>query len=546
MNRRLCVIASLLFGLFIIPLAYAQGAPAQIDIALNDLSNRVGRTLAITDLSNWRWGQQNYPNSALGCEGVQGTGTDVAGYQFTLTYGGINYDYRVSADNTIVVLCNQLNSNQPTAVPPLDEQYSNQLCVESEGDLPYMRTRINVGLDIEVTTGVLNLRAQPSSNAEVLLQIPTGQSFRVDGGPSCVDNFVWWYVNYNGQLGYIAEGNNGEYFVEPQRPEPLQSREIMTPFNLVNLREFATITGNFVPHLAWSPDSLRLVLPGARGSDSIWVYRTDALTLLPEIIESDESMSTIEFHPNGTRTMFGTEQGTVHLWQVIADSNNTIFETLFLNTHQQNITSIAFSPDGARFVSSGQGALTTVNLDTTWAAIIWDIQTVEQRAILSGHQGLIRDMVWSPDGTKIITAGDDGTVRVWDASTGTSLSVIQVGTPVTSLAYSSNGQFIAVGLAQSDGRVLLLDGTSYVLVSEYQVTSAGISSLAFSPDNTMLLVGGADNIFAVWNTQNDQPITTLSVADTIRHVSFSPDGSFITVATNKPSVSFYGVPFVSG
>lgn len=545
MHRQIRFFASLLLGLVIITAVHAQGAPAQIDVALNDLSNRVGRTLVVTDLTNWGWDQENYPNSALGCAGVQGTGSDIAAYQFTLTYGGVTYDYRVSADNTIVVLCNQLDPNQPTPIAPLDEQYSNRLCVESEGDLPYMRTRINVGLDVQVASSVLNLRAQPSSNAEVLQQIPTGTVFRVDGGPSCVDDFVWWYVNVNNQLGYIAEGQNGDYFVEPKRPEPLQSREIMNTTNLVDLREFATITGNFVPHLSWSPDSLRFVLPGARGSDSIWVYRTDAITLLPEIIESDESMTTIEFHPNGKQVMFGTEQGTIHLWQIIADANNNIFETLFLNTHQQDITSIAFSPDGLRFVSSGQGALTTVNLDRTWAAIIWNIENVSQTAILSGHQGLIRDMVWSPDATRIVTAGDDGTVRVWDANTGASLSVIDVGTPVTSLAISPNGQFIAVGMAESDGRVLLLDGVSYAQVSEYQVTSAGISSLAFSSDTTMLIVGGADNIFAVWNTQNDQPLTTLSVDDDIRHVSFSPDGSFIAVATDKPSVSFYGVPFVT-
>lgn len=539
-------IASLLLGFILITVVQAQGAPAQIDTALNDLSNRVGQTLGINNLSNWRWGQENYPNSALGCEGVQGSGSEVVAYQFTLTYNGITYDYRVSGDNTIVVLCNQLDPNQPTPIPPLDEQYSNHLCLESEGDLPYMRTRINVGLDIEVTTGVLNLRAQPSSNAQVVQQIPIGLPFRVDGGPSCVDNFVWWFVNVNGQLGYIAEGQNGEYFVEPKRPAPLQSREIMNPTNLINLREFATITGNFVPHLSWSPDSLRFVLPGARGSDSIWVYRTDAITLLPEIIESDDSMTTIEFRPNGTQAMFGTEQGTVHLWQVIPDPNINIFETLFLNTHQHAITSIAYSPDGARFVSAGQGALTTVNLDKTWAAIIWDIQTVSQLAILSGHQGLIRDMVWSPDGSRIVTAGDDGTVRVWDANTGTSLSVVNVGVPVTALAYSTNRQFIAVGLAQSDGRVLLLDGTSYAQISQYNMTSAGVSSLAFSPNNSMLVVGGSDGSFAVWNTQNDQPLTTLSVDGNIRHVSFSPDGSFISVATDKPSVSLYGVPFVSG
>ena len=62
----------------------------------------------------------------------------------------------------------------------------------------------------------------------------------------------------------------------------------------------------------------------------------------------------------------------------------------------------------------------------------------------------------------------------------------------------------------------------------------------------MLIVGGSDNTFAVWSTQTDQPLTALSADDNVRQVSFSPDASFITVATDKPSVVFYGVPFVSG
>lgn len=540
------IITGLLIGLLWGLGVHAQGAPPQMDIALNDLSNRVGQPLGINNLSNWSWDQETYPNSALGCASVQGTGAEIAAYQFTLTYSGVTYDYRVSADNTIVVLCGQLDPNQPTPTPPLDEQYSNRLCIEAEGDLPYMRTRINVGLDIEVTEGVLNLRAAPSSNAEVLQQIPAGLPFLVEGGPSCVDDRVWWYVNVNGQLGYIAEGQDGEYFVEPERPEPLGSREILTTTNVPTLQEFATITGNFVPHLSWSTDNIRMVLPGAVGSDSIWVYRADTITLLPEIIEADDAMTTIEFRPNGTQAMFGTAQGSVHLWQIAPDPNLTIFETLFLNTHQSPITSIAFSPDGTRFVSSGQGALTTVNVDKTWAAMIWDIGTVSQLAILSDHQGLIQDMAWSPDGTAIVSGADDGTVRFWDANTGAPRATVDIGVPITSVAYSPNSQFVAVGLAQSDGRVILIDGATHTQVTEYQVTSAGVSSLAFSPDATMLIVGGSDNTFAVWSTQSDQPLTALSVEDNVRQVSFSPDGSFIAVATEKPSVIFYGVPFVSG
>ena len=124
--------------------------------------------------------------------------------------------------------------------------------------------------------------------------------------------------------------------------------------------------------------------------------------------------------------------------------------------------------------------------------------------------------------------------------------MIATGSPVSTVKYSNNGQFIAVGLTRSDGRVLLLDANLYGQIAQYQVTSSGISSLAFSPDDSLLVVGGTDNVFAVYNAMTTQPITAYSMNDTVRNVSFSPEGSLIAIATDKPEVIFLGIPYISG
>ncbi|MCC6616522.1 MAG: hypothetical protein IT320_23815 [Anaerolineae bacterium] len=77
-------------------------------------------------------------------------------------------------------------------------------------------TRLRVGDLAQVLPGEPNnLRSVPSLAGRVLGIIPGGAQFQVDGGPECGDGFTWWLVNYNGVIGWTAEGNATDYWVEP-------------------------------------------------------------------------------------------------------------------------------------------------------------------------------------------------------------------------------------------------------------------------------------------------------------------------------------------
>ncbi|MCY4465181.1 MAG: hypothetical protein OXE46_06565 [Chloroflexi bacterium] len=521
-----------------------QGAPAQINAALQDLSARLGSSVGLDNLAQWRWQQTTFADSALGCPTIAGSGGAVTGYSFQLTYGGIVYDYRVSADSANVILCSQADPLS-TSVHVPQAAHSNSLCPESATGGPYMRSRINVGMDAQPLGASLELRGHPAPDAQVLRQIPAGTVIRITSGPDCVDDFVWWLALVGGQIGYIAEAGANQYLVEPWPPNPLPSRDVLSPQLTPFLREFARLRGNFLPEHSWSSDGLTLVVPGAPGSDSLWLYDLREPVLRPEILIVEGQLSSLAVRPGSAQAVFGEADGTLSLWGYSAASSAPS-ELLYLNAHGGAVSALAFSPDGARLVSAGPLAYTSFAVQRDFAAIVWDLSRVAQQAVLSGHQGLIRALAFSPDGSQVASGADDGALRFWDASSGAAQASVVLGAPIVALDYSPDGRLVAVATARTAENLLLLDARTGVQVASYPLPTPGVTALDFSPDSQLLAVGAAQGLFTIWDSMRHSLLTSGGTEAGIHDISFSPDGTLLAVSIDKYALLLYGVPLGSG
>jgi uncharacterized protein YgiM (DUF1202 family) len=135
---------------------------------------------------------------------IVGRNSDSSWWQINVngTVGWINARY-VTAVNAQNVPVTSTVTNTPGGAPQV---------VQCPGFLP---SRLAAGRLARVIPGQSNnFRSQPTLGNNVIGQIPGGATFTVVSGPQCASNIAWWQVNFNGVVGWTAEGSGNEYWLE--------------------------------------------------------------------------------------------------------------------------------------------------------------------------------------------------------------------------------------------------------------------------------------------------------------------------------------------
>ena len=201
--------------------------------------------------------------------------------------------------------------------------------------------------------------------------------------------------------------------------------------------------------------------------------------------------------------------------------------------------SMTFSPDGKMVAFQGWNKIHIWHIETSTVLAIPLLEQNNNNVM--GHQHMtaqllssVMVLMFSPDGKKLVSGTVGGKVQMWDAETGVALAPLLAGQdldgkgvpdnftmedPITALAFSSNGALLAVG---SEQKIRLLGSSKQPPLKD---APRGTESLAFSPDDTVLLAGMRNGGIELFDMATGKKISTLNGhTATVETLVFSPNG----------------------
>ncbi|MGH3755749.1 MAG: hypothetical protein ACRDRP_24295, partial [Pseudonocardiaceae bacterium] len=318
-------------------------------------------------------------------------------------------------------------------------------------------------------------------------------------------------------------------------------------------RQLLTLSGrpnDVLRSARWSPDGSRIVTASADGPVLVWDAETgDELIVLTG---HQGAVKDARWNGDGTRIATTGSDRRVLVWDAATGS-----QLASLPLPQIIVTPAVFSPDG-RYVLvdtsdmatavwewgtgqppvelaggspmlSGDGRyLLTVRDDRV---MVWDGPAGGPKiAELAGHEGQVKVAAFNHDGSRIVTGGEDGTVRIWDTATGAGLVVLRGHHGAVNDAAFSPTQpdpaRLVVATAGEDGAVLVWDPAIGPVFTGYP---RWLNSASFSADGRLVVGAGVYGVVRVWPSQGGAQLAQLHTGnlESLTSAALSDDGRYV-------------------
>ena len=247
-----------------------------------------------------------------------------------------------------------------------------------------------------------------------------------------------------------------------------------------------------------------------------------------------EAIMAIDFSPDSTQLVVGTQRGQVLLW------DGSLHATApksprNLGSHQAEVRSVCFNPDGTR--------IATGSFDKR--VCIWPIKEGHAPNGEINQSQSIWDVAYSHSGTILASAGEDCTISIWDVYSSSQPQLLQAlqenDHTIQALAFSPDDQVLASG---TDGAgVQLWDVDSGNLIQTLPTDSLDCLTVAFHPGGELLIGGDRSGLLYMWSMrEQEQGLLCKKISGHsagIHQVAFSPTGDLFASASSDQTVRLW-------
>ncbi|HLJ11843.1 MAG TPA: c-type cytochrome domain-containing protein, partial [Planctomycetaceae bacterium] len=177
--------------------------------------------------------------------------------------------------------------------------------------------------------------------------------------------------------------------------------------------------------------------------------------------------------------------GHVRIWQIGGN------ESRVFTGHSDSIYALGYSPTENKLVTAGYDKL----------LILWDVESGQELHTLKHHTGAVFAAAFSPDGKTLISAAADQTVKFWSVESGQRILTLTEATKgLNAVAFDPRGHEIASAGVDKMIRIYEWNGTAAKLKRSAFAHDAPILSLVYSPDGDTLLTGSEDRRIKAWDS----------------------------------------------
>jgi WD40 repeat protein len=171
-----------------------------------------------------------------------------------------------------------------------------------------------------------------------------------------------------------------------------------------------------------------------------------------------------------------------------------------------------------------------------------------------GHSAKVHNLLFTPDGHRIISISEDKTIRVWNAENGEMIKKFesQIGDGPEGMLYSSaispDGKLLAVAgypvSSENENYIIIIDLEKGVQVSTAVGHTNVINSLSFSGNGNYLASGADDNSVRIWKVDHSkqlQTLLTIPAPSKVSCVSFNPKSQELAVSHESKDILVFNL-----